>query len=1170
MSIENKISLNTHYTRSVNIERDFSSEDIVKAYIPTSRAVRTLERVVDTFGDKQAPRAWSLIGPYGSGKSTFSIFLSHLLGNPTSNATKAAFKVLNDNKSLVNKCKQQTKSTNGYLKIMLSGSPEPLAARLLTSMDQSAEQYWSDLKGAKPKVLAKLKKASNLPEKLTPNDVLSLIVDLQNALDGKSKGILLIIDELGKFLEYEARHYGVNDIFLLQLLAEHACSNQKVNLYLFVMLHQSFEQYAKGLGEALKKEWSKIQGRFEDIPFLEGPEQTLKVVSRAITHNFSSKELASISSKNTKVISVLEKEKSLPGVLTQEEALELFNSCHPLHPVTALLLPLLCQKIAQNERTLFSFLGSNEPNGFRNVISQLSTIDESVMPHHVFDYFIMNQPASVGDHLIHRRWVEVITAIDRAGDIPKNELNLLKTIGLLNIIGAQGGFKASKTLLETLYPKAALNRYIKDLKDKSVIQYRKFSTEYRVWQGSDFDIELALQQELANLGKFSLSKILNQRANLQPVVARKYTVESGALRYFIPFFIDARSYAELPQTDSNPRIIFYLSLGKEDEDIFRNQVKKHFSELDIIAFCKNAESLRDAVSEVEALYKVKISRQELNSDPVASREYYDRLDAAEHSEQTILRDLLDNPHENEWYWSANIIKVRNKRELQEQLSYILEQIYHSAPIILNELINRNKPSSQAVAARSKLLQYLLINEAEEDLGIQKNPPEKAIYYSLIKATGIHSEVDGRWRIAEPSLDGRKHKLTQFHKTWRLIKEFIESSETSPRSFSELDQMLVSPPFGIKAGLLPIIYTCAYLVYRDVIALYENRRFIPKFTSEQLERFIKRPDEFAIQYFKIEGFKKSVFSELNLGLFDSRSGIKKSGSQRTVLDIARPLATFMRELPDYTQKTKQLSKSALALRTAFNLSKSPVKLIFEELPKALGYEIKGDSSFEGLSNKLMEALQELKYAHIKLKERQTTLLANALRVPKFASLDELRTNVSGKVCGLENYTVDVSGVKAFLRRLTNKSDNNESWLDNIFMFLGHKPIDKWSDSDQSQAEYKLAQLGQQIDDLHKLWVQYDGTNSDNPGFDVILLRAIKKGQDQVNEVDSIVTISKETSLAVREVKDEVFNLLRNIKDNELKLATIAEIVNDFLLENDDKNKESGSDKSKLKNVKESYK
>lgn len=78
-NLENIVQLDTHYTRSINLERDANSSDILKAYIPTSRAIQTLDKIADTFNDKNIPRAWSLVGPYGSGKSSFAAFLSHLL-----------------------------------------------------------------------------------------------------------------------------------------------------------------------------------------------------------------------------------------------------------------------------------------------------------------------------------------------------------------------------------------------------------------------------------------------------------------------------------------------------------------------------------------------------------------------------------------------------------------------------------------------------------------------------------------------------------------------------------------------------------------------------------------------------------------------------------------------------------------------------------------------------------------------------------------------------------------------------------------------------------------------------------------------------------------------------------------------------------------------------------
>jgi hypothetical protein len=307
---------------------------------------------------------------------------------------------------------------------------------------------------------------------------------------------------------------------------------------LFVLLHQSFEQYAKGLGESLKNEWSKVQGRFEEVPFLESAEQVLRVVSAAFTHDFKAAETVELTNSIDKLVTVLEEQEALPGAMSHDESTELFTACYPLHPVSALLLPMLCQKIAQNERTLFSYLGSHEEFGLQDMLSTFETLGEFIYPHHIYDYFITNQSSALGDYMTHRRWAEVVTAIERLGDGTDTEVNLLKTIGILNIIGSKGGFKPSKALLECCMPKkSAFTKVVAGLKDKSVVNFRRYSGEYRVWQGSDFDLEEALQNELNNLGEFSLVDELNQSKSMLPVVARRYTIKNGALRYFIPSFL---------------------------------------------------------------------------------------------------------------------------------------------------------------------------------------------------------------------------------------------------------------------------------------------------------------------------------------------------------------------------------------------------------------------------------------------------------------------------------------------------------------------------------------------------------------------------------------------------------------------------------------------------------
>jgi len=1144
MSLHDLVTVNTHYTRSINLERDSGSVDVVSAYIPTSRALRTFSRITDGFNTELSPRAWSLIGPYGSGKSSFSVFLSQLLSNPLDEGANTAHKVLNKAETtLAKKFKNETKGSDGYLKVLITGAPESMSKRLIRGLAESAEDFWKKLPGKNPVIINELNEAA-ISGNASTSEIIDLFKALQLRLEKTNcKGILLVIDELGKFLEFEARHYGANDIYLLQSLAEHACKGGEINLFLFVLLHQSFEQYAKGLGENLKNEWSKVQGRFEEVPFLESAEQVLRVVSAAFEYNLNKKQREELTTKASKVVDVLIKQEAIPSALKFDEAVGLYSSCYPLHPVSAVILPLLCQKVAQNERTLFSYLGSHEEFGLQHMLNEMDGLDDYVYPHHIYDYFITNQPAVLGDYSTHRRWAEVVTAIERLGDAVEDEINILKTIGLLNIIGSKGGFKASKAILETCLPKKVTAKSaIKALQDKSIVTYRRFNSEYRVWQGSDFDLEEALQEEVNNVGQFSLAEELNASKNMLPIVARKYTIQTGALRYFVPIFVDAKSYKSTDVQSEDARIIFYLASDQDDEKIFYKDVTNHFSDLDIVALSLNGAQLREAVAETLALKRVRTNRQELNSDPVAKREFEDRLTAAEQSEDQLLQSLIDSPVDSVWYHNAEKLEISNKRAMQHMLSSVLESVYNKTPSIFNELVNRDKPSAQANAGRNKLLYAMQNHAAEADLGIEKFPAEKAIYRAVLRETGLHQLMeDGvTWHLCSPPTDGRKDKANIRH-VWQRIDEFLTSTEKKAKSFADLNAELLAPPYGVKAGLLPVFYVAAYIVYQHELALYEQRRYRPYFTEEMIERFVKRPDEFEIQRFRISGLRASIFEQYS-------KVIHGDSKKRTLLELAKPLASFMGGLSEYTQKTRRgLTSKATKVRTAFNLAKSPEKLLFEELPGALGFNelsaAPSDEQLEEFSHTLTETLRELKDAYANLLTKQRQLLAQAFNVDPQLSLEQVRKILAGNCHGLENYTVDTQGLRAFIMRLTKSSGTDDEWFENVLMFLGNKPSAKWQDSDQDTAEYRLSDFSRRVIDLEKLRLHEKDRSAKISGdFDVYLLRSIKKGGDIQDEV---VAVDQKSQKHIAETKANIIKTLNKLPDKELMLGALAEVVNDFL-------------------------
>jgi hypothetical protein len=1166
MSIEGKVLVNAHYTRSVNIERDADSLSVVKAYIPTTRAMQTLKNMAAALKAEESPRAWSLVGPYGSGKSSFAVFLAHLLGSSDNPATRAALKTIQGTKQpgLAPNINALTHDSSGYCAILLTGSPESFGRRLIQSLAEKAQEIWSRRRGSTPGFVQDLQNLAEQKEQPTTSDILGAIEKLQDklAIAGYS-GLLIIVDELGKFLEYEARHYGANDIFLLQALAEHAVAAHQVKLSLVVMLHQAFDQYARGLGESLKNEWAKVQGRFENIPFLESAEQTLRIVGSAIHQEFSQTENEKIQKSAKRMAKILFNAKAIPGTMDEETASDLFASCYPLHPVSALILPILCQKVAQNERTLFSFLGSREHYGFQDAINRIEKVGDWINPWEIYEYFILNQSSSLTDHITHRRWAEVVTAVERLGDADDKEHQLLKAIGLLNIIGTQGGLKASKAVVGLCLPrKADTLPVLAQLQSKSILQYRKFSSEYRVWEGSDFDLDAAVLNERERISRINLADALNKRHSLLPIVARKYTIQNGVIRYFVPTFVDSSNFRqETPKIEST-RILFYLAQNKNDEMLFHSEVAQFYSNNDIVVLCLNGEQMRESALEVLALENIQIQTQELSSDPVAKREYRERYNDATLREEELLTELTSKPGLNQWYWTGKPLAVGSKRSLQEAFSEVLQKIYYKSPVFLNELINREKPSAQASAAKNKLAAAMFRDEENEGLGIDKFPPEKSIYLALLKESKLHSlGKNNKWCFRGPISKSKTDDPCKVSAVWQRIEEFLDTTEQEAKSLIEINKELLAPPYGVKAGILPILYLTTLLAHKQELAIYEGKTYTPHLTEEQIERFLKRPDEFTVQRFRITGMNESVHKAYSNTLFND-------GKQRSLLELASPIAKMVLALPVYTQKTKKgLSESSQAIRTVTKLSKSPIKLMLEEIPDALGIDRAllevSDEEVKRLSIRLIDSLRELKYCLPNLKEEFKGFLSQAFGLDNEIDLSDLRISVASRCKGLEDYTIDRDGLKVFIQRAINRRGDDNKWLNDILCFLGSKPPEKWSDLERDSAEFRLIEFTQKLNELEKLRLHYQKPSSTtDENVDIYLLRSIKKGCE---DYDEVVAVDSRRHEAVKDVKKLIKGNLSKVASEDLQLVVLAEIVDEYLAKQKSNRKKRNTTKPTVKKL-----
>ena len=140
------------------------------------------------------------------------------------------------------------------------------------------------------------------------------------------------------------------------------------------------EEYASALGRSVQEDWQKVQGRFEDIPFSINSEEAINLIAKAINRKTKvNGKIKNLSKTIGKLINGGKSNSSLINTISQ---------CYPLHPLVSLLLsPLSKQRFSNNERSIFSFLNSGEPNGFLHFLKNSNPKKENLYTlDKLFDY----------------------------------------------------------------------------------------------------------------------------------------------------------------------------------------------------------------------------------------------------------------------------------------------------------------------------------------------------------------------------------------------------------------------------------------------------------------------------------------------------------------------------------------------------------------------------------------------------------------------------------------------------------------------------------------------------------------------------------------------------------------------------------------------------------------
>src|SRR5690606_7474628 len=111
-----------------------------------------------------------------------------------------------------------------------------------------------------------------------------------------------------------------------------------------------------------------------------------------------------------------------------------------------------------------------------------------------------------------------------------------------------------------------------------------------------------------------------------------------------------------------------------------------------------------------------------------------------------------------------------------------------------------------------------------------------LYYTVVRSLGLHQAKQGAWKFSDPSGTERSSSLAP---AWEAAKARVLNSEQIV-SLSDLYRIWSSPPYGIKAGLLPIFAVAFFLAYRNQLALYIEGVFVPDVTDAHLDEWLQDP------------------------------------------------------------------------------------------------------------------------------------------------------------------------------------------------------------------------------------------------------------------------------------------------------------------------------------------
>ena len=1194
------IKIKKGFQYSVNIAYDLHNESKLKSFIPTTSSLKLLEEIILSTNDESTNRARVIVGAYGKGKSHIMLaILSLLEGIPIEKCDRIQ-KKLEANEKLKILIQNYSESDKKLLPVLITGISSSISQSFLLALQRTLHE--NNLLNLMPetnfkaaiKTIERWKSEytetytafeNQISEKdgealilrlkdFDPNaykefeeiyptltsgspfnpflgfDVTEIYESVAKSLKAKTEysGLYVVYDEFSKYLETNISTATISDTKTLQDFAEKCNRSGDNQMHLVLICHKEISNYIDTLPKQKIDGWRGISERFTHIHLNNNFTQTYEIIENVILKDTEQWDTFCKSHENKfdDLVKLYSQDSAFSDI-SKAELHTIFKGCYPLHPLSIYILPRLSERVAQNERTLFTFLSSPNANGLVQWLnSKVSATDFQLLtPDLLYDYFEPLFKKEIYTEDLYKMYSLTATLLDKLQD-SSLESKIVKLLSLIYILSQFERLPPNNDTIHNAfsdsYSRDEIDKAINNLIEKDCIIYLKRSNSfYSLKRSSGINIQNEVEKAIASQEKnFSLKRIVNGCSFEKALYPLRYNDEKEMTRYFPFIFIEEDEISEA--TDWTEKIknikgdgVVFAVLRNKDSNMPSIQEKlkngKESAKRCLFIIPKTHQNLLAIAKEYNAVKNLLDSTE---SDTVLHDEYEVILyDLQEIINEFISHYIHCEKRQAVYFYDGEERSFQRKSDITEFLSQCCEKYFPNTPIIINESVNKNEISTAAFNARSKIISALLRNELEKNLGLTGGQ-ELAIMRSLLTKTHVvDTESDSPKINLNPNDENMKKVL-------QTIVDFIIHAKSERKSFAILYDDLTTDKkgIGLRKGVIPVYVACAFHEYKKQIVIYCNE-FETNVSLETIIAINENPHNFTMRFIDWGENEEHFIADLKTLFRDFVNETENSiNSCDTVFNAIR---SWYLNLPKHTRETKfemngkEIPRKYVKFLQSIKLSQNAREFIFEKLQSLFSVTKELSKAKEYFDSYIDREMAIFSEKVCEMFDCQSDFASSDLASEQMAEENPFRSNLSKT---LERWTeslnpkvfekVFANGAERFLNMCKSKS-LSEKYLQSQMAFVATGlRFEDWKDTTIEAALKNIKSFKEAVEKENENLEHPSFGENPNANQNAPAVPSISSGN-----MYEIHFVAKDGSAATRRFEKTEISSKANILSNSIK-------------------------------------